>query len=161
MMTMYTISSMINPFVIYVGSTQSPITKRMWAHKSACINGKSNKLYNYMRENGGIENYYIEFYEDLECDKNNLNKREGEIIREFMMKPQYVVLNSNIAGRTAFQYVKEKYYNDADHRSKKLAYFKENTNTTNKQHATCRSAMTHNVSPRLAAPKFLPLYASI
>ena len=58
----------------------------------------------------GFDDFYIELYENYPCNsKEELNKREGEVIREIG------TLNSNIAGRTKEEYKKiyyEKIKND-------------------------------------------------
>jgi hypothetical protein len=49
-----------------------------------------------------FNNWYIELYENFPCDnKEQLNKREGEIIREI------ATLNKNIAGRTIKEYYEQ------------------------------------------------------
>ena len=59
----------------------------------------------------GVDNYYIELIENCSCNnREELTKREGEIIREY--KPD---LNKHIAGRTLSEY-KE------DNREKNLEY---------------------------------------
>jgi hypothetical protein len=81
----YTIRCKTDEKLIYVGSTTQPLSKRMVEHRS-----KHNKdysanyskpLYIKMREIG-IDNFYIELYEDFPCErKEQLEKYEGEIIR--------------------------------------------------------------------------------
>ncbi len=54
-----------------------------------------------MRELGN-ENFYVELYESFPCDnKEELNRREGQIIREIG------TLNTKIAGRTRNEYRQE------------------------------------------------------
>jgi hypothetical protein len=49
-----------------------------------------------------FNNWYIELYENFPCDnKEQLNKREGEIIREI------ATLSKNIAGRTIKEYYEQ------------------------------------------------------
>ena len=92
-------------FLIYVGSTIQPLFKRWFQHKSK-VNTEKSTQYNYflyqkMRETN-IEDWYIELYEDCSCEnKEQLNRREGEIIREIG------TLNKNIAGRTHKECVKK------------------------------------------------------
>ncbi len=80
----YTIRCKTDNNLIYVGSTTQPLSKRMVEHRSKHNEEKSdsytNPLYIKMRE-FGIENFFIELYEDYPCErKEQLEKREGEII---------------------------------------------------------------------------------
>ena len=71
--------------------------------KTILLNGKYNHrlLYNKMNELG-TDDFYIELYEHYNCNsKEELNRREGELIREIGN------LNHAIAGRTKNEYVKE------------------------------------------------------
>ena len=86
---------------IYIGSTTSLLSKRLYGHKS-----------NFKRwKNGGKDNYvssfelikyddcYIELLEKYSCDtKMELCRREGELIREMEC------VNKNVAGRTINEY---------------------------------------------------------
>ena len=82
------------------------------------LNNEKSIKYNYpvykkIRETN-IEDWYIELYEDFSCEnKEQLNKREGEIIREIG------TLNKQIAGRTY------KEYND-DNKSKRKENYNNN-----------------------------------
>jgi hypothetical protein len=71
-------------------------------HKSRVSNEKCNMLlYQKLRETN-IEDWYIELYEEFSCEnKEQLNKREGEIIRESG------TLNKNITGRPKKEYQEE------------------------------------------------------
>jgi hypothetical protein len=81
-------------------------------------------LYQKIRETN-IEDWYIELYEEFSCEnKEQLNKREGQIIREIG------TLNKVIAGRTKVEYreddrdiinEKKKEYNKI-HKDKGKAY---------------------------------------
>jgi hypothetical protein len=99
-MYIYSIRCKTNDNVIQIGSTKQTLNKRWICHKAACKK-KNTPLYKYIRENGGIENFYIELYEEIKnCTKQELEKREGEIMRELKKIPNMVVLNHNIAGNT-------------------------------------------------------------
>ena len=99
----YTLRSETDNNLIYVGSTVQPLYKRWNAHKSIICN-ENNKLYNLLfytkvREIG-LQHFYIELYEDYSCqNKEQLNKREGEIIREI------ATLNKRIEGRTPKEWI--------------------------------------------------------
>ena len=86
---------------IYVGSTCSPLYKRMSKHKDSLKRGqKSNyKLYQEMVKNGE-ETFRIELVENFPCTTiDELRKREGYWIRELK-----ATLNMKIAGRTPKDY---------------------------------------------------------
>ncbi len=98
----YTIRYKNDDSLIYVGSTVQPLFKRWFEHKRREKNEKSKEynyfLYQKMRETN-IEDWYIELYEEFSCEnKEQLNKREGQIIREIG------TLNKVIAGRTKKEY---------------------------------------------------------
>ena len=95
----YTIRNKNDDTLIYVGSTVQQLHKRFYEHKIHAYNEKSKEynklLYQKIRETNNINDWYIELYEDFPTDrKEQLNKREGEIIREIG------TLNKLIAGRT-------------------------------------------------------------
>ena len=79
---------------IYIGSTTQPLHKRFHQHKL------SNKTTS--REILLFDDAYIELVENYPCtDKNELYRREGEIIRTT------VCVNKQIAGRTDAEYQKQ------------------------------------------------------
>ena len=78
---------------IYVGSTTQRLSKRLYKHKSDMKTRKS-KLYDFMNSIGA-EHFYIELVENYPCNsKEELERREGQIIR------QIATLNQKVAGRT-------------------------------------------------------------
>ena len=84
---------------IYVGSTTS-LRHRKARHKSNCNNknnfGYNCDVYNFIRENGGFENWDMVLVEYYKCEtKLKLEKREREIIEN--LKP---TLNKVIPTRT-------------------------------------------------------------
>jgi hypothetical protein len=92
----YTIRNLNDKNDIYVGSTIQNYLCQRWAiHLQNYRQGKNCLLYQRMRETNIID-WYIELYEAYPCNsKDELLKREGEIIREIG------TLNSNIAGRSS------------------------------------------------------------
>ena len=99
----YTIRFNDNSKLIYIGSTIQTLSVRYGGHKKniGC------SLYEYVQKNynGEWSNTYIELLEYCECnDKNELNKKEGEIIRKFKADENYLVINKRIEGRTTKQY---------------------------------------------------------
>ena len=98
----YTIRCKNDNTFIYVGSTVQPLFKRWHQHKKILNNEKRKEynifLYQKIRETN-LENWYIELYEEFSCEsKEQLNKREGEVIREIG------TLNKRIEGRTQKEY---------------------------------------------------------
>ena len=99
----YTIRSRVSDLV-YVGSTINSLPKRLDWHK------RNYKSYNKGTRKGrctsydlfdadGIENCYIELYENYPCnDKPELRRREGQVMRELDC------VNKRIEGRTQKEY---------------------------------------------------------
>lgn len=89
---------------VYIGSTTLPLSRRMAQHRYEFNNGS---LKYRSRELLICDGAYIELLEDFPCaNKEQLNKREGEVIRA---TPGCV--NYQIAGRTSsewYQDTKEK-----------------------------------------------------
>lgn len=108
----YTIRCRTDDSLIYVGSTISSIHKRLSAHKNNCKNGKPGSLYNYIIDNDWSD-WYVELYERYPCNnRDELCKREGEVIREIG------TINKYVAGRK-----QKEYY--MDNHDKELARMKE------------------------------------
>ena len=80
----YTIRNRNDNDLIYVGSTVQPLYKRFIGHKSAAKNPKYEHMLLYKKMNEtNINDWYIELYEDVPCDrKEQLTRREGQVIRE-------------------------------------------------------------------------------
>ena len=82
--------------MVYIGSTVSPLYKRMTQHKAPSNDASSKSIV----EAGDA---YIELLEDFPCERREqLNKREGELIRATAN-----CVNKMIAGRTKKQYLSE------------------------------------------------------
>lgn len=115
----YTIRNIKDDTLIYVGSTINTLSKRFDNHKRKCKYGKKEhgiiSLYNYI-ENNDWTDWYIELYEQYSCNnKNELNRREGQVIREIG------TLNRIIAGRS-----KKEYYEDnIDKLKEKMKEYRE------------------------------------
>lgn len=99
----YTIRSHQTP-LFYIGSTCSPLAKRLNTHRRNYKCWIKNNEFGYTSSYEIIkyEDNYIELLEDFPCEnKKQLNKREGQNIRFYNDN----CVNKNIAGRT-----KEEYY---------------------------------------------------
>jgi hypothetical protein len=94
----------------YIGSTTQPLCKRMTQHR------RSNECRSRIIIEAG--DAYIELIEEFSCEnKEQLNKREGEIIRE------RECVNHNIAGRTDREYYID---NHEKLKGQCLAYYHQN-----------------------------------
>ena len=116
----YTIRCIDNNNLIYVGSTIQPLYKRWYEHKQ--LYNKEGKQYNKllyikMRELG-FDKFYIELYENINCENiEQLHKKEGEIIR------QIATLNKNIAYNEKTREarnIKEKQWNEKKVKNKEF-----------------------------------------
>jgi len=97
-----------NDQLLYIGSSCAMLAKRRYEHKCFThkLTDKSTPLHRYINENvpdmWNNQELRIEQIEKFPCaDKNELNRREGILIRE--MTP---LCNKNIAGRTQAEYKK-------------------------------------------------------
>jgi predicted GIY-YIG superfamily endonuclease len=114
----------INDENIYIGHT-TDMTKRKYEHKSHCNNPNSKqyncKKYQFIRENGGWENWEMILVENYPCkDVNEAKAKERQHQVELKSK-----LNSDIVGRT-----KEEWSND---NKNKIIEYKEKYQTNNKE----------------------------
>jgi hypothetical protein len=111
----YCTLSTINEF--YIGSS-AEYEKRCILHKSDCNNINSHrysyKLYNYIRNNGGWNNFTVEVLEKYPCkDRTELNIRE-----EWWKNQLQPTLNNNKAYRSEEDlkdYYKKHYINNKTH----------------------------------------------
>jgi hypothetical protein len=97
----YTIRCINDDSKIYVGSTIQELCRRLSDHRIKSNNEKykNTKLYQEVQD---WNDWYIELYENFPCNnKTELNKKEGEIIREIG------TLNKLIAGRTVKEYYED------------------------------------------------------
>ena len=94
----------------YVGSTVD-LSYRIWGHKHRCIEGNEKshyKLYVFMRENGGFDNFefvVLQSYEDI--SKKDLVKEEEKYFRE--LKPELNVVHPTRTSKEWYQEEKEKH----------------------------------------------------
>lgn len=137
----YTIRFIDDDNHIYIGSTCQALAVRFGGHKITVSN-----LYKYIQDiyNGDWSKCYIELYEEFKADnKEQLNKREGEIIREFIKNDKYIVINKRIEGRTQTEYYQDnkeklKEYleknKDKIKETRRRSYEKSKTNGTLKEY---------------------------
>jgi len=98
----YTIRCRTDETLIYVGSTIQPLSKRWGGHKLDSVREHNQNRLIYITINNNWDDWYIELYEVFPCEnKEQLCKREGEIIREIG------TLNIEIAGRTRKEYIND------------------------------------------------------
>ena len=85
--------------LIYVGCTTQSLCERMAKHRYDSIKNPTICFYQYIND---WNDWYIKLYENYPCEnKEQLNKREGEIIREIG------TVNEYIAGRTLKEYYED------------------------------------------------------
>ena len=115
---------------IYIGSTIDSLAKRFYKHKSN-LKAYQNGKYRYTTSFKLLEKYddcYIELLENYPCvDKNELQRREGELIRVNNNK----CVNKKIEGRTPKQY-KEDYKDKIKEQAKQ--YYQDNKQVINTYH---------------------------
>lgn len=123
----YTIRCRNDNTLIYVGSTTMTLPRRIAEHRFASVSNNRRKLYQSV--NGDWDNWYIELYEVFPCEnKQELNKREGEIIREIG------TLNHQIAGRTQQEWKKEWYENNREQSLEVSRQYNINNNEARKEY---------------------------
>ena len=90
--------------MVYIGSTVSTLTRRIYEHRAnfkAYQAGKGHYVTSYKLLD--LEGHYIELVENYPCaDRNELNRREGQIMRETAG-----CINKIIAGRTPAEYCQD------------------------------------------------------
>jgi hypothetical protein len=88
----YTIRCETDDTLIYVGFTTQSLCVRMAKHTCDSVKDPNRHFSPHIDD---WDNWYIELFEDFPCDsKGQLNKREGEFIREIG------TVNKQITGRT-------------------------------------------------------------
>jgi hypothetical protein len=113
----YTIRCRSDNTLIYVGSTTMTLARRIAYHRGR---GKIDKTKFYTCVNNNWDDWYIELYEVFPCEnKQELCKREGEIIREIGN------LNSKISGRTQSESNKLSYEKHKEARQEHAKIYRE------------------------------------
>ena len=91
---------------IYIGSTIQLLSYRFTGHKKQ----KTCSLHNHIKDkyDNNWNICYYELYENYPCNnKEELLKKEGEIIRLFKNDDNYIVINKRIEFRTQKEYKEE------------------------------------------------------
>jgi len=105
---------------IYIGSTTQSLAVR-YGHHKRCENTIISKIIN-SKYNCDWSVCYYELYENYGCNsKEELNRKEGEIIRLFKSDELYNCINILISGRTD----KEYYEDNADEIKKKVKQYRK------------------------------------
>lgn len=115
---------------VYIGSTVKTLSQRFSQHKKDYKKYLDNK-YSYVTSFEIIKHpsAYIELVEEFSCNsKDQLNKREGEIIRATLN-----CVNQKIAGRTAKEYRE-------DNKEAIKQYYKDNKEDISAQQKQYREA---------------------
>lgn len=123
----------------YIGSTTQPLYKRMTCHRTSSDGCRSRIVID-------AGDAYIELIEEFPCqNKEQLNKREGEVIRE------RECVNRKIEGRTSKEYYtdnrdKHNAWNKANYQANReainarhIAYNKANRDTINAKRRETRA----------------------
>ena len=104
----YSIRCYSNLDLLYIGSTCQQLS-RQWTDHRKDSKTSNSLVYKIIRENGGIDNFYIELVENFPCDSlEQLNKREGEVMREIGNTTMNTLMAGTFAGRTQAEYDKER-----------------------------------------------------
>jgi hypothetical protein len=128
----------------YIGSTCDALHKRLYGHRrnyKSYLDNKNNFISSF--DILKYEDHYIELLEDYKCEsKNELLKREGELIRKYKDN----VVNYIVAGRTHKEYLEDnkdkikklqKEYNEKyreDNKDKIKKYREDNKDKIKKYH---------------------------
>ena len=119
---------------IYIGSTTQSLAVRFGGHKR----NKSSSVYKTINDkyNGDWKECYYELYENFSCsNKDELSKKEGEIIRLFKNDENYDCINCRIAGRTLKEYNTEYRQNNLEReRERDKVYYHNNKEKKSKAH---------------------------
>jgi hypothetical protein len=115
---------------IYIGKTTN-FKRRVVRHKSNCnnINGShyNLKVYQYIRENGGWDNFDM-----IEIEKGEYDNKDSAFRERYWIEELNANLNSEIPSRTAIEYRKKNReilnQKNKEYRDKNIEYYKEYCN---------------------------------
>jgi len=117
----------INDDMIYIGSTED-IKDRMRKHKCSCNNINDYryncKVYKYIRDNGGWDEWKYEIIDEVEVAlRNDARIYEGEYIIKYDAINK---LNDRVAGRTNKEYKKQNYQRYQQNKEQIKQYYQQN-----------------------------------
>ncbi len=116
----YTIRCKTDASLIYVGSTTEKLSIRMSKHR---YDSKKPQKLHFYKQVQNWNDWYIELYEDFPCErKEQLEKREGEIIREIGNLNKIIPGSSREDNGENKEYSKQYY---EQNKEKIQEYFKE------------------------------------
>ena len=125
----YTIRNRNDPSKVYVGSTIQALAVRFGGHKKHSEEDKRKNIKLYVEVKNDWSDWYIELYENYPCNnREELHKREGEIIREIGN------LNMIIAGRNCKEYREENKEKNKEYREINKEKIKEYKTKYYKEH---------------------------
>jgi hypothetical protein len=108
----------------YVGKTTN-LNKRIRSHKSKCNNVKSAeynyKLYQFIRENGNIDNWNI-----IEIDKGEYDDKDSSIRERYWIEKLNANLNIQKPSRTRKEWSKQNNKNNREIQNEKLQIWRNN-----------------------------------
>lgn len=97
----------------YIGSTCESLSKRLYDHKRACKHRNHMNLYKKVNQSNW-DNFYIELIENYSCNnKNELLKREGELIREMKPTLNKLIPTGTSTRKEYYQVVRDKIVQNA------------------------------------------------
>jgi hypothetical protein len=109
---------------IYIGSTIQSLAVRFGGHKKS----QDTSLYYLINDkyNGNWNECYYELYENYSCNnREELCKKEGEVIRQFKNDENYDCINCVIAGRTAKEYEEDRKGSRKEYKKEKGKEYRE------------------------------------
>jgi hypothetical protein len=120
---------------IYVGKTTN-FKKRVREHKNRCYNENDKKynikLYQFIRENGGWDNFNF-----IEIETNEYDDKDSSIRERYWIEELNATLNSYIPSRTSKEYQKYRKENKKEQNKKNnKKYYEKNVEKINKK-ITC------------------------
>ena len=123
----YTIRCRTDDTLIYVGSTIQSLAVRWGGHNKDSRKESCKNMLLYKTINGNWSDWYIELHSFYPCNcVQELKRKEGEIIREIG------TLNSNIAGRTNNEWIKDNKEHISEYNKKYKKEYEADINNINK-----------------------------
>jgi len=131
----------INIKEIYVGSTCN-LTRRKSGHKTTCKSEKNKdrnlSVYQFIRKNGGFDNWSIVMIEKYPCE----NKIELEARERYWIEKLEATLNKNIPTRTLKEYY-------IDNREKFKEYYTDNKEKIDERNKKYREKNKEKISEHI------------